>query len=54
MADIVKDNKILKSVRYYAIQLLKVDPKMEKSEHLSIRKAYTNLVKDKAIWGYIS
>ncbi|GMN05070.1 ATP-dependent DNA helicase RecG [Croceitalea sp. MTPC5] len=54
IADIVKDNQILKSARYYAIQLLKVDPKMEKSEHLSIRKAYANLVKDKAIWGYIS
>lgn len=54
IADIVKDNQILKSARYYAIELLKVDPKLEKSEHLVIRQAYALLVKDKAIWGYIS
>ncbi|MDT0621677.1 ATP-dependent DNA helicase RecG [Croceitalea vernalis] len=54
IADIVKDNQILKSARYYAMQLLKVDPKLEKNEHLVIRKAYATLVKDKVIWGYIS
>lgn len=54
IADIVKDNQILKSARYYAMQLLKADPKLEKDEHLVIRKAYATLVKDKAIWGYIS
>ncbi|MDT0607710.1 ATP-dependent DNA helicase RecG [Croceitalea rosinachiae] len=54
IADIVKDNHILKSARYYAIQLLKADPKLELPQHQVIRKAYTNLVKDKAIWGYIS
>lgn len=54
IADIVKDNQILKSARYYAIELLKVDPKLEKSEHLVIRQAYAILVKNKAIWGYIS
>jgi ATP-dependent DNA helicase RecG len=54
IADIVKDNQILKSARYYAIQLLKDDPKMAKLENLGIRQAYINLSKDKAIWGYIS
>ena len=54
IADIVKDNQILKSARYYAMQLLKVDPKLEESKHLVIREAYAHLVKDKAIWGYIS
>jgi len=54
IADIVKDNQILKSARYYAVQLLKNDPKLEQSENLAIRKAYMYLVKDKAIWGYIS
>jgi len=54
IADIVKDNQILKSARYYAIQLLKDDPKMAKTENLSIRQTYSNLSKDKAIWGYIS
>jgi ATP-dependent DNA helicase RecG len=54
IADIVKDNQILKSARYYAIQLLKDDPKMANPENLMIRHAYINLSKDKAIWGYIS
>lgn len=54
IADIVKDNQILKSARYHAIQLLKVDPKLEMEANLPIRKAYVQLVKGKAIWGYIS
>ena len=54
IADIVKDNPILKTARYYALQLLKNDPKLESPENLVIRKAYVQLVKHKAIWGYIS
>lgn len=54
IADIVKDNQILKSARYYAIQLLKDDPKLVKQENAYIRQAYIRLTKDKAIWGYIS
>ena len=54
IADIVKDNPILKLARYHAIQTLKNDPKLEKPEHQPIRTAYIQLVKDKAIWGYIS
>ena len=54
IADIIKDNPILKSARYHAIQVLKNDPKLEKGENFPIRRAYAELVKDKAIWGYIS
>ncbi len=54
IADIVKDNPILKTARYYAIQTLKEDPKLENQGNLPIRRAYAQLVKDKAIWGYIS
>ena len=54
ISDIVKDNVILKTARHYAIQTLKKDPKLERPENLPIRKTYTNLVKDKALWGYIS
>lgn len=54
IADIVKDNQILKSARYYAIDLLKNDPKLEKPENLPARMAYARLTKDKVIWGYIS
>ncbi|MGC1515069.1 MAG: ATP-dependent DNA helicase RecG, partial [Maribacter sp.] len=54
IADIVKDNDILKTARYYAIQLLKEDPKLEKPENLIIRHNYAQLVKFKNIWTYIS
>lgn len=54
IADIVKDNAILKTARYHAIQLFKHDPSLEKPEHLVIRHAYAQLVKYKNIWNYIS
>ncbi len=54
IADIVKDNPILKLARYHAIQLFKNDPRLEKEENKSIRNIFSNLIKDKAIWGYIS
>ena len=54
IADIVKDNDILKTARFHAIQLLKMDPSLEKEEHAVIRSAYTQMVKHKTIWNYIS
>jgi len=54
IADIVKDNTILKSARYYASQLLKNDPNLEKPENGIIRHTYAQLVKFKNIWNYIS
>ncbi len=54
IADIVKDNAILKTARYYALQLLKEDPSLEKPENLIVRHMYAQLVKHKNIWTYIS
>ena len=54
IADIVRDNDILKTARYYAIQLLKDDPRLESRDNLVIRHTYTQLVKHKNIWNYIS
>lgn len=54
IADIVKDNDILKTARYYALQLLKEDPILEKPENLIVRHMYAQLVKHKNIWTYIS
>ena len=54
IADIVKDNDILKTARYYALQLLKEDPSLQKPENLIIRHNYAQLVKFKNIWTYIS
>ncbi|WP_350285681.1 ATP-dependent DNA helicase RecG [uncultured Croceitalea sp.] len=54
IADIVKDNQILKAARYHALQFLKKDPKMENPENNVVRSAYAELFRDNAIWGYIS
>jgi ATP-dependent DNA helicase RecG len=54
IADIVKDNDILKTARYYANQLLTVDPNLSMDKNEPIKKAYALLVKNKNIWTYIS
>ena len=54
IADIVKDNDILKTARHFAIKILKEDPPLEKPENLTIRHTYAQIVKQKNIWNYIS
>ncbi|GAB2771723.1 ATP-dependent DNA helicase RecG [Salinimicrobium soli] len=54
IADIVKDNDILKTARYYALQLLKEDPNLELEKNKVVRFTYSQLVKQKSIWNYIS
>lgn len=54
IADIVKDNDILKTARYYALQLLKDDPTLKKDENFVINYTYAQLIKHKNIWKYIS
>ena len=54
IADIVKDNSILQTARFYASKLLKEDPNLEMDKNNMVRNAYSRLVKNKAIWNYIS
>lgn len=54
IADIVKDNDILKAARHYASVILKKDPKFAMSEHQAMRQNYLLLNKDRKIWNYIS
>ena len=54
IADIVKDNDILKTARHYALKILKEDPGLEKPENLILRHTYAQIVKQKNIWNYIS
>ncbi|MCH4823503.1 ATP-dependent DNA helicase RecG [Gramella lutea] len=54
IADIVKDNSILQTARFYASKILKEDPNLSKEENLAIKNAYARLVKNKTIWNYIS
>ncbi len=53
-ADIVKDNDILKTARYHALQVLKEDPNLEMEKNKIVRFTYSQLVKNKNIWNYIS
>ena len=40
IADIVKDNQILQTARYHALQLLKKDPALQNPEHASARSGW--------------
>jgi ATP-dependent DNA helicase RecG len=54
IADIIKDQDLLKHARYCAHQILKDDPALKKPEHYPILKTYRALSKYKNIWNYIS
>jgi ATP-dependent DNA helicase RecG len=54
IADIVKDNQILKSARFYAKKLLAEDPEMKLPENKMIGYTFEQLGVHKNIWNYIS
>lgn len=54
IADIVKDNEILKLARNYAIDLIKIDPNLTKQQNQNIAYTLNQLKKNKGIWNYIS
>ncbi len=54
IADLVKDNDILKTARYYALRILKDDPGLEHIDNLVLRHTHTQLLKHRNIWNYIS
>lgn len=54
IADIVRDNDILKTARYYALRILQEDPDMLLEKNLPIRQTYAELLRKKNIWNYIS
>ncbi|SDH35621.1 ATP-dependent DNA helicase RecG [Winogradskyella thalassocola] len=54
IADIVKDKDILEQSRYYAKNILKLDPSLASSEHSVILHTYRQMSKYRNIWNYIS
>ena len=54
IADLVKDNDILKTARFYALQILKEDPGLQLEKNRALRNTYAQLIKHKNIWNYIS
>ncbi len=53
-ADIVRDNDILKTARYYAMKILKEDPSLALEKNKVLLFTYQQLAKHKNIWNYIS
>ena len=54
IADIVKDNELLKMARLEAMKILKEDPALKTAKNKVIRFTYSQLAKFKNIWNYIS
>ncbi|ARV08397.1 ATP-dependent DNA helicase RecG [Winogradskyella sp. PC-19] len=54
IADVVKDKDILQQARYYAKQVLKLDPSLAAPQHGVILETYRQMSKYRNIWNYIS
>lgn len=54
IADVIKDNEILKYARNWALRILKEDPTLEKEAHSTIKSTFLKMEKYKNIWNYIS
>ena len=54
IADIVKDNDLLKTARHVAQRILKEDPKLALEKNKVLRFTYGQLAKHQNIWNYIS
>jgi ATP-dependent DNA helicase RecG len=54
IADVIKDKDILAQARYYAKQVLNIDPSLALPEHKMILNTYRQMSKYRNIWNYIS
>ncbi|WP_418604005.1 ATP-dependent DNA helicase RecG [Hwangdonia sp.] len=54
IADIIRDNDILQSARFYAKKVLQNDPALSKPQNVVLLNTYKQLGKYKNIWNYIS
>ncbi|WP_223033303.1 ATP-dependent DNA helicase RecG [Hanstruepera marina] len=54
IADLIKDNDILKTARYWAKQVLNNDPSLTSPNNAAILNTYKQMSKYRNIWNYIS
>lgn len=54
IADVLKDQEILKTARHLAQKMVEEDPLLEKPMHRSVRQTYAKISAHKNIWNYIS
>ena len=54
IADLVKDNQLLKIARDYASDLIRIDPELTNPAHRNVAHTLDLLRKNKGIWNFIS
>lgn len=54
IADVVRDNDILKTARFYALRILREDPDLNLEKNRLLLATYQRLKAHKEIWNYIS
>lgn len=54
IADVVRDNEILRLARTHAGNILKLDPHLDKAENKPLKHTYAQMAKYRNIWNYIS
>src|SRR5690606_31356087 len=54
IADLIKDQEILKLARHKAVELLKEDVNLEKPEHQPLKMVFERLARKNNLWNYIS
>lgn len=54
IADLLKDQEVLKTARHFAQNVVQKDPDLSADEHLRLRQTYAKIAAHKNIWNYIS
>jgi ATP-dependent DNA helicase RecG len=54
IADLLKDQEILKTARFYAQKIIEIDPELSSEIHQRVRQTYAKISAHKNIWNYIS
>tara|TARA_B110000503_G_scaffold22003_1_gene33705 strand:- start:1499 stop:3598 length:2100 start_codon:yes stop_codon:yes gene_type:complete len=54
IADLLKDQELLKTARYYAKKIITDDPELVDKTHREVRITYSKITAHKNIWNYIS
>ena len=54
IADLLKDQALLKTARQYAKEIVATDPEMQDPKHHALGQTYAKITTHKNIWNYIS
>lgn len=54
IADLLRDQELLKTARFYAKKIISEDPELSDIKHREVRTTYSKITTHKNIWNYIS